>query len=311
MKKHFGLSLVVVFLLSSIAANAGSVLVIYPDVKPAYRQLFTQIIEGVESEAEENNHSPVRSMLLEKDVDRQDVAKEVFDDPPDMVISLGKRAYGVAQILEGRVPVVTGAVPITENSIAGVSLIVDPDVIFGYLTDLAPKVKNIFVVYSPRSEWLINLAKKSAAERGYRLHAYSAGSVKSAAQLYQKLIQELDPEVDAFWLPLDSITSNDQVVLPMMLEAAWNKKFAVFSSKPFHAKRGVLFSPVPDQRMMGRRLMQMVDEMKEKGQPLPVEPLRDVLLAVNVRTASHLNIKYTAAQLGSFDFIFPESASGR
>lgn len=311
MKKHIGLSLVVVFLLSSMATYAGSVMVLYPDVKPAYRQLFTQIIEGIEDEARNQNHSPVRSILLEKDADRQDVAKQVFQDPPDMVISLGKRAYGVAQILEGRVPVVTGAVPISENSIVGVSLIVDPDVIFSHLTDLAPSVKNIFVVYSPRSEWLINLAKQSAAARGYQLHAYSAGSVKSAAQLYQKLIREIDPKTDAFWLPLDAITSNDQVVLPMMLEAAWNKKFAVFSSKPFHAKRGVLFSPVPDQRKMGRRLMQMVGEIESQGTQLPVEPLREVLLAVNVRTASHLNIKYSATQLSTFDFIFPASARGR
>jgi putative ABC transport system substrate-binding protein len=294
-----------------MAAYAGSVTVLYPDVKPAYRQLFAQIIEGIESEAKKLNHTPVKPILLPKGVDRQEVAKEVFDNPPDMVISLGKRAYGIAQILEGRVPVVTGAVPISQNSIVGVSLIVDPDVIFGHLTDLAPSVKNIFVVYSPRSEWLINLAKKSAASRGYRLHAYSAGSVKSAAQLYQKLIHEIDPKTDAFWLPLDSITSNDQVVLPMMLEAAWNKKFVVFSSKPFHAKRGVLFSPVPDQRKMGRRLMQMVSEMSSEGSNLKVEPLRDVLLAVNVRTASHLNIKYNATQLSSFDFIFPASASGR
>lgn len=311
MKKHIGLSLVVVFLFSSMAAYAGSVMILYPDVKPAYRELFAQIIEGIESEAKQQNQSPIRSILLEKGVDRQDVAKEVFQDPPDMVISLGKRAYGVAQILEGRVPVVTGAVPITENSIVGVSLIVDPDVIFGHLTDLAPNVKNIFVVYSPRSEWFIGLAKKSAAARGYRLHAYAAGSVKSAAQLYQKLIHEIDPETDAFWLPLDSITSNDQVVLPMMLEAAWNKKFVVFSSKPFHAKRGVLFSPVPDQRMLGSRLMQMVSEIANDGAQLPVEPLREVLLAVNVRTASHLNIKYSAAQQSTFDFIFPASASGR
>jgi putative ABC transport system substrate-binding protein len=79
----------------------------------------------------------------------------------------------------------------------------------------------------------------------------------------------------------------------------------VFSSTPAHAKRGVLFSTFPDNQAMGEHLLRMVNELHH-AVPLKarIEPLKSLQLAVNLRTAARLGIRYEPDQLASFSLTF-------
>ena len=82
----------------------------------------------------------------------------------------------------------------------------------------------------------------------------------------------------------------------------------MFSSSVNHVKRGVLFSLYPDNAELGRVLGRAALVYATSGASAPlrgVSPLKEVLLAVNTRTANHLGLNLDARRL-RFDMVFPE-----
>jgi putative ABC transport system substrate-binding protein len=94
--------------------------------------------------------------------------------------------------------------------------------------------------------------------------------------------------------------------LPLVLEAAWSRNLAVFSSSVTHVRRGALFSLYPNNTALGRQLAaSALNYPKNSNAPgAATVPLKDALLAVNVRTASHLGLQLTPPRQG-FDMVFP------
>lgn len=114
-----------------------------------------------------------------------------------------------------------------------------------------------------------------------------------------------DPKRDALWLPQDTTTVEESSVLPLVLEGAWNRSLAVFSSSVAHVKRGALFSLYPNNLALGRQLAASALNYPVGGSPsASVSPLKDALLAVNVRTASHLGMAVSSVPNG-IDLVFP------
>jgi len=230
------------------------------------------------------------------------------------VIVLGHSGWKLAKKLSKReLPngnkafhVVSGALPISPNGISGISLITDPSYLFNYLRQVAPQVKKIHVAYSKRSTWLIDIAKIAAQQQGLSLQLKQVTNTKEAINFYQQLFKSGVSNKDAIWLPLDRISSNDKVTLPFILEKAWTKGVVVFSSKPSHAKRGALFSTYPDNFALGKHLFTMVQELDKQPEQKDFSPLKTTLLAVNLRTAAHLGLKYSAKQQQQFKLTFPK-----
>ena len=134
--------------------------------------------------------------------------------------------------------------------------------------------------------------------------AQDANDLKAAVRLYQELLSSSDARRDALWLPQDSITVDESAVLPLVLREAWNQSLALFSSSVAHVKRGALFSLYPDNVELGRALA--ATALTASGPPARgLYPLKDVLMAVNTRTASHLGINLTASPQ-RFHLVFPE-----
>jgi len=96
--------------------------------------------------------------------------------------------------------------------------------------------------------------------------------------------------------------------LPLVLQESWDRSVAVFSSTALHVRRGVLFSLYPDDLELGRNLAtSALGFVSGKGQVAHgVMPLKDVLIAVNLRTASHLGLDISYKQQRSFNLVFPE-----
>ncbi|SFD36342.1 putative ABC transport system substrate-binding protein [Pseudoalteromonas denitrificans DSM 6059] len=274
---------------------------LYPEARAPYNLIFQQIINGIQAE----HKLQLVTYPLKKNYDPEQLLAQLSSDNIEMVITLGRRGFLMADLLMNKIPFVSGALPLKPNGISGVSLIADPDSLLTKLLELAPNTKNIHVIYSPVNQWLIDLAHYAAKQRQLSLKSYKVNDLSDAIKTYKQVINNANSKTDALWLPLDKITSNERVVLPLVLEKSWKNKLLLFSSKPSHAKRGTLFSVFPNNEGSGERLVQMVKQLYFQKTKPGVEPMKSNKLGVNLRTAGHLGLKYSSIQLKTFSATFP------
>ena len=229
-----------------------------------------------------------------------------------VVIALGRNGMKAVKGIGTDIGVVVGGVvSAPESETRGLSiysLAPDPYLLFERLRAMAPNVRRVLVAFDPnQNAWLMRLAREAAKNLGLELVAQEAPDLKTAMRFYQENIATMDPRRDALWLPQDSVTAEESLVLPQVLQEAWGRNLVVFSSSVVHVKRGVLFALYPDNLQFGRRLANTaLGQLSSGGQPARnIAPLKEVLVAVNVRTANHLGLDIGNKQQ-NFDLIFPE-----
>ncbi len=281
--------------------------VIYPDIGEPYRSVFTKIIEGVE----DTSRARVVGFPVGMGVNPRDLAVEIRRQDIKVVIALGRHGLRAAAGLDKNVGVVvSGVLTVPDAEVRAVpvfSLSPDPALLFARLKSLLPGVRRVHVVFDPRqSGWLIKLAREAAKAYNIELLTYEAEDIKAAAVDYRELLASADPRHDALWLPQDSTTVDETSILPMVLQESWNRSLPVFSSSVSHVKRGALFSLYPDNVELGRNLGSVAQGIWNGTFGLRgIVPLKEVLVAVNARTASHLGLDLTARRQ-DFDLMFPE-----
>jgi putative ABC transport system substrate-binding protein len=290
----------------TLGAEPGNIAVLYPDLSEPYRSIFAKIIEGIEAQV----GAKVQSYAVGGGMAAQDILANLKRQDIKVVITLGREGMKAVSGLNRKFGVVVGGVVSAPEGEARnfptVSLAPDPGMLFERLKHFMPGAKRVMVVYDPRQNaWLMRLARESARKQGLELQALEAPDLKSAVRHYQELLASADPKRDALWLPQDSTTVEESSVLPLVLESAWSRNLAVFSSSVTHVRRGALFSLYPNNMALGRQLAvsALNYPSSAQAQSSPV-PLREAMLAVNVRTASHLGLQLSPSQQG-FDLVFP------
>ncbi len=300
MKLNLSYILFIVSLLGCcLNASAEELTVVYPEVKAPYDKIFKQITRGIQSEFK----GKVHHLKLPRTFDAEQQANKITTNK---IIALGKRGMRIAKLLYNDKSIVVGALPIKPNGISGVSLMADPNILFDSLHDLAPNITTITVLYSPASEWIIAEAKIKAHKKGLILNSIAVDDIKAAVVAYNKIFEGSDLENTAIWLPLDPITANEKIIVPTILEKAWENKMVIFSSKPTHAKRGALFSTLPDNELLGQQLARLINTVNAKSRPSTVDTLEKIKLAVNLRTAAHLGFDYDTNERSGFALTFPD-----
>jgi putative ABC transport system substrate-binding protein len=290
-----------------VSEGDGPIAVIFPDIGEPYRTVFAQIIDGIEQKA----HQKVAKYAVGLNSNIEELNKALHKQDVRVVIALGRQGMKIAAMLDRDIGVVVGGVIVSpENEMRDVpvnSLSPDPALLFSNLKGLMPAVRRVFAVYDPRQNgWMIRIAKEAARAQGMELVAYEAQDLRSAARAYQGIFSSADSHHDAIWLLQDSIAAEDGSVLPLVLHESWNRNLAVFSSSFVHVRRGVLFSLYPDNTGMGLHLADTAlgflasGEYGERGMIL----LREVLMAINLRTADHLGLK--PGKRMEFGMVFPE-----
>lgn len=292
----------------SDASSAGMVAVIYPDLGEPYRSIFARIIDGIDEGAK----AAVRTYPVGPNGDAADLNAQLKRNGAKVVIALGRQGLKATASIDREIPVVVGgvlAMPDADNrNMMGISLTPDPALLFTRMKSLLPGVRRVIVVYNPQNnEWLIRLARDSARAQGLELVAHEARDLASAARMYESAFAASDPKRDAFWLPQDATTVDETTILPLVLRESWNRNMPVFSSSFLHVKKGALFALYPNNIELGRTLASsalaiLSGDSRKRG----VVPLREVHMAVNLRTATHIGLNIGYQQQRSFDAIFPE-----
>lgn len=282
--------------------------VLYPEMDEPYRAVFEQIIQGIEGRI------AVRRYALKDHYDAEALRRSLLEVRGTGIITLGQRALKAAGAFGIETNIIAGAVMSAskENStdlaavkISGISLTPDPALLLEHLVSLAPKVKHIRVIHSPADAWIIRLAQEATKSLGLGLTAVSVADLRASAQAYREMLATAR-STDAIWLPMDAAVMDEIAILPLVLEHSWNHQVVVFSSSLKHVSKGALFSLYPDNIRLGHSLATKFLEYSAKGKEdtAGFRPLREVRIAVNLRTASHLNLDI-AARRGSFDLVFP------
>lgn len=286
--------------LASLPLEAETLAVLYPEVEEPYLSVFRAIAAGVAR----GNDGEVKLYRLARDSQVDEIRAWLKQEKIDAAVSLGNRGFQFAPAL-APLPVVLGGLPVQPGTLSGVSLVPDPGPLFESLRKLAPGVAIVHVVYGPSSAWLIPRAEAAAKALGLTLDARPVGDLKAAVLAYAEILKQAQGTGHGIWLAADPLSSNDQVVLPLVLKAAWDQSFVVFSSIPAHLKRGALFAAIPDNMAMGERLAALaLDTVRHKGAP-QVVPAAKLGLAVNLRTADHLELHFSPQQEREFQLVFP------
>jgi putative tryptophan/tyrosine transport system substrate-binding protein len=278
---------------SAVAADDESgranIAVIYPDIGEPYRSVFATIIEGIE----DRTRGKVASFPVPMGAAPPALSDELRRRDIRTVIALGRSGLKVASSLDRQINVVAGGVLFVQ------SLAPDPALLFNRLRAFAPGIKRVIVVYDPRqNDWLIRLAREAAKAQGLELVALEAEDLKSAVRRYQDVLGSVNPRRDAIWLPQDSTTVDESAVLPLVLRESWSQNLVVFSSNVVHVRRGVLFSLYPDNAELGRSLAgaALSAQQSSSAPNRGIQALKQVLTAVNTRTAEHLGVDLRISQ---------------
>lgn len=286
---------------------APPIAIIYPELDEPYRSIFSEIIAGIEEQAQ----APVRRYPMGSNLSGADLSAQLQRNGTKVVIALGRQGLKAASGLERNLAVVVGGVfsapEVDRRNLMIISLTPAPALLFARLKTLFPGVKKIIVIYNPQyNEWLLSLAREAAQAEGLELVAREARDQATAARLYEATFATVDNRHDAIWLPQDATTVDESTILPLVLKEAWRRGVPVFSSSLLHVKKGVLFALYPDNRVLGHTLANAARDILTGRARQGMLPLRAVLTAVNLRTASHLGANISYQQQGSFDAVFPE-----
>lgn len=282
--------------------------VVFPQIGEPFNAVFAQILQGIRERS--------AGQVFAYQVSGESSEARLFDrfnrDGVKSVIALGRQGMRATQATGIDIPVVVGGVlgmpDSTRSDSSGISLAPAPTLLFSRLKTLVPQVRRVIVIYNPlQNEWLIRYAREAARSQGLELLAIEVRDLASAARAYENAFSTIDGRRDAVWLPQDATTVDDATILPMVLRESWNRNVPVFSSTVSHARRGALFALYPDNVGLGRSLATMaLSPVHDEGRRRGLVPLRDVLIAVNVRTAAHLGLNIAFSQQRTFDMIFPE-----
>lgn len=294
---------ILLFFISFCEAASGpaKLVILYPQVDGAYARVFGEIMQGVKEHA----GISASSFALTNKTKPQEIEQLLKTTAAQAVLVLGQRSYRLAQQLTTGLPTVVGAVVTPVYEYPTISLSGDPDVFFTHLKILAPQVTRVFIVYSEASSgWLIRIAEVSARDHGLQLVARPAEDLREAVHHYRTIFETAHSDRDAIWLPMDRVVP-DRTILPIVLDAAWKHRLIIFSSNPLFVKRGALFALYPDHRLMGHALAELSVRQLRDNMEARVIPTRNLKLAVNQRTASHLGLHYTRQQQQDFDLVYP------
>lgn len=293
-----------------LAANGPiNIAVVYPDIGEPYRSIFSSIIAGIEDKAK----APVPAFAVGAHPDTQHLLAELRRQNVQVVIALGRNGLRATTGLDHDFSIVIGGVvtvPASEmqgNSVH--SMAPDPALLLERLRGLVPSIRRVFVVYDPRQNaWLIRLAREAAKNLGIELVAQQAQDLRTAMRFYQEDIDEANAKRDAIWLPQDTVTVEESATLPFVLQGAWARSLVVFSSSVGHVRRGALFSLYPNNVELGRNLAKYALSHATSGSQSShvILPLKEVLMAVNLRTAAHVGVDLAARQQQAFDMVYPE-----
>jgi len=288
------------------APHKLAIAVLYPTVSKQYSGMFKEFIAGIKSVPGYKIHT-FRITPKTQPASLQQWSKNLNIAG---YIALGQTTYKLVNALNSSVseplPIIAGGMVATPPGISGISLSADPEAFFRKIQLLNPDINRIFFVYSLKNNgWIIPRARKISQQYGIEFVPLQVSSIKQATLQYNIVLQSVRARTDAIWIPLDNVAPLN-ILLPEILQVSWKKHITVFSNNLLHVRRGALFALYPNHFKQGRRLVALLHRhMQDNSIESELYPSVDLNTAVNIRTANHLDMRYTREMIKSFEQRYP------
>ncbi len=296
------LLLVALICVQHYASGAEDMAVFYPIVREPFSLVYSDLLSGLSKEY------PGEITAYSIEGEASDLAANPINVAEKIVVALGNKSLeAVANQDVGKTVFAALTQLDPRRKLAG-AIILKPgaETYLSLLMDIQPAVGAVHVVYDPeRHGDLIAEATKYLTRHGKKLNPVAVSNIRESAQGLRRIVREARSG-DAVWLIPDSGLL-DASMLDVVLDAAWDKRLAVFSANPSFVKRGALFAIYPDNVAIGERLARMVLDVTQGKLPKGrVEYIKDVKVALNERTASHIGVRLTPEIKKSIDVLLPE-----
>ncbi|MDH5446098.1 MAG: hypothetical protein OEY52_11110 [Gammaproteobacteria bacterium] len=275
-------------------------LVVYPDVGKPFNQVYENIISGIVT----TDNLEVTKYKYDDSSSSDAFLKQLHNIKPKIIIVLGNKSYHFVKSLKLNIPTIISAVFEVLPKDNCICMNIEPSLVFKRLKKMHGDIKRVFVVFNPSTnQWMIKKAYDIADKLNIKLVAKQAKSSFDAAKIYKDILSVIK-QTDAIWLPVDSVFPSD-VILPEILQSAWDNKFIVFSTSPAYVKQGGLFAMYPDNKGMGHQIGKVsLDVIKQKHRTIRENTIYSKS-AINIRTGHHLGMRFNDNQLSGFDVVFP------
>ena len=282
-----------------VFAENYSIAVVAPQLRAPYSKVFDDMSSGISSRFS----GKLEKIELNENDSSDQLRKKINDQLPDAIICLGSTSLNRVKLLELSVPIIAGAVVHNGDTVTGVSMIPDGAMVMEILMELRPNVRQVYTLTYPKyPNHMVDEAREYLAGKGLQLREFHADSIQEAAVAYREMAGGI-ADGDAIWI-LPGARFLDNAVFSKLLEVAWQKELAVFSSNPSHAGRGALFSVYPNNTQLGETLGEMINQtLSSRQQTAGLKSLRDVYVGVNVRTANHLGVDLNREKVGSSQLV--------
>ena len=196
-----------------------------------------------------------------------DVEDLLYDEYPDLVYSIGSKAYLIANRYISEKEIVFSSIvnwqrlPITKKTY-GVSSELHSGMQLTLFRYIFPEVKKIGVLYSERynSQWFNN-ARAEAREMGIEIIGQSISENKQNLEV----LEELLPKIDALWLISDPVIVTDKKILEGVFKKCDSKKVPVFSYHDIFVDYGAALIISVDNPTIGRQAAGIVTEILSTG----------------------------------------------
>ena len=285
--------LAVAFVLSGMAQPAGAQEIAV--LKSRDLPQFDQVLEGLAEACDPAGMRLRHFNLGGKDKAGMDVAEEIRQAAPDIVLALGRLAASVGRRHLQDLPILYCMVPnparydLEGQNIAGISQDVPGGDQFSRFKSLVPSLRNIGVIYDPeKSGAIVDAAALEAEEQGLVLVRAEVSSSKKVP----KALRGLVGRIDALWMvPDNTVLTSDS--FRYLLLASFENKMPLLAISDIFVEVGALASITPKPKELGRQVCTLIQRYSRGELDLAavdILPPNNAELVINLKTAEKIGL---------------------
>ncbi|MEA4895018.1 MAG: ABC transporter substrate-binding protein [Oscillospiraceae bacterium] len=228
------------------------------------------------------------------------ICQTMADEEKDIVVTIATPAAQAMVNLDCGIPVffISVANPVgagiltdmnaPDKNATGTSNAIPVSEMFKLADTLTPGIKTYGLIYNTGETNAVNTIKNAKAYLDENGFAYKEVIVTASSEV-QQAAQTLAGEVDAFFIPIDSMV---QSAMPQLAEVAKDAKLPVFGSSAVMVQSGALATISIDDGTIGSKTADMLDDYL-KGttiDKIPSVVVSDFTTVINKTTADAIGI---------------------
>jgi putative tryptophan/tyrosine transport system substrate-binding protein len=251
------------------------------------------IVESKDTEVSRDIIGGIESIIMSKAfVIDADAVGTLAGPKPKAFITIGSEA--LIAVENWGVPVIFSATAhprslgIEGRQITGVDFFISPDTQFDQIRAVLPKALRVGIVYSPYlSGYILDSVKEAAEKKGFVIISRVVKSPEEAVLAINKMT-----DVDVIlMLPDVAVTTLDMVKHLMVFSV--DHKIPVVGLSEKYVEKGALMAVGINPRLLGQQIGKLTNRVLsgEKASSIPIEPVRDGSLYINVGIAKNFKLQ--------------------